>query len=66
MSKTPMSVYCFNKTGFAILLTEVILFYYSAWIFMARPLFILPYTFLKIALSLVPFIELSPVQRLPF
>lgn len=65
MSATPMSIYCFNKTGFALIATEVVFFFYIFCVFLRQPLLIVPYTVFKVVLTLVPFVALSPVQRLP-
>jgi hypothetical protein len=64
-SATPMSVYCFNKRGFALVGAEVVLFVYLLSIPLRKPALTVPYLAMKVALSTIPFIALTPVERLP-
>jgi hypothetical protein len=61
-----MSVACFNKRGFGLVFVEMLFFFYMACIPVDRPWLILPYLFFKVILTAVPFVALTPVQRLPF
>lgn len=65
-SATPMSIYCFNKRGFALLLVEMVFFFYLMAVPVEKPVLILPYLVFKVVLTSVPFLALTPVQRLPF
>ena len=65
-SATPMSVYCFNKRGFALIFIEMVFFFYLMCIPVRKPLLILPYMVFKVTLTMVPFVALTPTQRLPF
>ena len=65
-SATPMSVACFNKRGFGLVFVEMLFFFYMACIPVDRPWLILPYLLFKVILTAVPFVALTPVQRLPF
>jgi len=66
MTATPYSVYCFNKTAFAVFFAETAALSYWFLIPRDKPFFILPYAIIKMLVVIVPFVALSPVQRLPF
>jgi formate hydrogenlyase subunit 4 len=65
-SATPASIYCFNKRGILLFLLEIYSFcFFCVWI-LERPFRIYPYLVAKVVITLIPFVALTPTQRLPF
>jgi NADH:ubiquinone oxidoreductase subunit H len=65
-SAIPMSTYCFNKRGFALLFAEMIFIFYLLSVPLRKPALIFPYVLLKILLSSMAFVMMTPSQRVPF
>lgn len=66
MTATPYSIYCFNKSAFALFFAETLAFSYWFIIPRRKPVVLLPYIAIKAILIVMPFVLLSPVYRLPF
>ena len=66
MTATPNSVYCFNKRGFLIFFVDVYFMCYYFRFIHGRAGLTYPYLVIKAASIVVPFLLLSPVDRLPF
>jgi len=65
-SATPASIYCFNKSRLFIFLLEAYFFcFFCGWCF-ERPMRMVPYLVVKVIVTTLPFLTLSPTQRLPF
>jgi NADH:ubiquinone oxidoreductase subunit H len=65
-SAIPMSTYCFNKRGFALLFAEMVFIFYLLSVPLRKPSLIFPYLLLKILLSSMAFVLMTPAQRVPF
>jgi len=66
ISATPNSIYCFNKTGFLIFFADM---YFMCYYFIKIILRVdLAYTYIlcKLTTIIMPFLLLSPLERLPF
>jgi len=61
----PNSVYCFNKTGFLIFFIDIY-FILVSFKLSEDKLALYLYLVAKIASIIMPFLTLSPIQRLPF
>jgi formate hydrogenlyase subunit 4 len=65
-SATPASIYCFNKRGLLLFFLEIYFFCFFCIFVWERPARMYPYLLMKFAATALPFLALSPVQRLPF
>jgi NADH-quinone oxidoreductase subunit H len=66
LTATPANIYCFNKRGFLLFFLEFYLFCFFFIYVWERPLRLYPYLVMKVVLTAIPFLSLTPVQRLPF
>jgi hypothetical protein len=64
-SATPASIYCFDKKMFFVFMLEIYFFFFYCRYVLDRTKYILPYLPIKLLVTAVPFLSLTPTQRLP-
>lgn len=60
---TPMSAHCYGKVGFFFLFVEAVLVCYVLWLSAKKPHYIPVYLAMKVFLTVISFVTLSPIQH---